>query len=140
MRILSQNNEGMKGYHGTLGTPTNMYDSFGNKLFVGDVVIVSNQDRYAKANKYLGDDYGIAFVCEENVSIARFTDENRQYVMGIANIWNDKAFEDYPIDYNTDYWDDLLSSKDGWIVHKVKDWSKVVNGERIGFLYVDEVG
>ena len=37
MRILSQTND-IKGYHGTIGTPTNMYDYRGERLFVGDVV------------------------------------------------------------------------------------------------------
>ena len=37
MRILSQTND-IKGYHGTIGTPTNMYDYRGEQLFVGDVV------------------------------------------------------------------------------------------------------
>ena len=37
MRILSKTND-IKGYHGTIGTPTNMYDYRGEQLFVGDVV------------------------------------------------------------------------------------------------------
>ena len=36
MCILSQTND-IKGYHGTIGTPTNMYDYRGEQLFVGDV-------------------------------------------------------------------------------------------------------
>ena len=37
MRILSQTND-IQGYHGTVGTPTNMYDYRGEQIFVGDVV------------------------------------------------------------------------------------------------------
>ena len=40
MRILSQTND-VKGYHGTIGTPTNMYDYRGEQLFVGDVVCIA---------------------------------------------------------------------------------------------------
>ena len=39
MRILSQTND-IKGYHGTIGTPTNMCDCRGEQLFVGDIVLV----------------------------------------------------------------------------------------------------
>ena len=35
MRILSQTND-IKGYHGTIGTLTNMYDYRGEQLFVCD--------------------------------------------------------------------------------------------------------
>lgn len=43
MRILSQTND-IKGYHGTIGTPTNMYDYRGERLFVGDVVCLVTFD------------------------------------------------------------------------------------------------
>ena len=36
MHILSKTND-IKGYHCTIGTPTNMYDYSGEQLFVGDV-------------------------------------------------------------------------------------------------------
>ena len=54
MLTLSQTKD-MKGYHGTVGTPTNMYDYRGMPLFVGDVVCLTTygddgkkQDDYDK--------------------------------------------------------------------------------------------
>lgn len=136
MKILTQENQGMRGFHGRIGDPTNMFDSFGNPLFVGDVVITSNQDKFSKQNQYLGNEYGIAFVCEENTSIANWTGRDHQYVMGIATIWDSDVFKNIPIDFN---WDELYEQMDGWIVHKIKDYSQLAIGERIGFLYVDEL-
>ena len=48
MRILSQTND-IQGYHGTVGTQTNMYDYRGERLFVGDVVCL-----VTCASMYLG--------------------------------------------------------------------------------------
>ena len=42
MHILSQTND-IRGYHGTIGTPTNMYDYRGEQLFVGDVADYSTE-------------------------------------------------------------------------------------------------
>ena len=140
MKILTQGKGGLKGFHGYVGDKTNMCDSFGNPLSVGDVVITSNQDDFSKKNRYLGNEYGIAFVCEEKTNIANWTNENKQYIMGIADIWNDTAFSDYKIDFTGDYWDALYALMDGWIVHKIKDFKDVVDGERIEFLYVEELG
>ena len=65
MRILSQTND-VKGYHGTIGTPTNMYDYRGEQLFVGDVVCLATFGVDGK-KAY---DFGIEFVCEENIDVA----------------------------------------------------------------------
>ena len=80
MGILSQTND-IKGYQGTIGTPTNMYDYRGEQLFVGDVVCIATFDVDGK-KAY---DFGIEFVCEENTDIASWTGKNHQYVMGIAS-------------------------------------------------------
>ena len=88
MRILSQTND-IKGYHGTIGTPTNMYDYRGEQLFVGDVVCLTTFGVDGK-KEY---DFGIEFVCEENIDIANYTGKNHQYVMGIANTYNNEKFK-----------------------------------------------
>ena len=80
MRILSQTND-IKGYHGTIGTQTNMYDYRGEKLCVGDVVCLTTFS-VDGVKEY---DFGIEFVCEENTNIANWTGKNHQYVMGIAS-------------------------------------------------------
>ena len=85
MLILSQTKD-MRGYHGTVGTPTNMYDYRGEQLFVGDVVCLVTFGVDGK-KAY---DFGIEFVCEENTSIANWTGKNHQYVMGIASTYNNE--------------------------------------------------
>lgn len=83
MIILSQTN-GIDGYHGTVGTPTNMCDTNGNPLYVGDLVTMYHKDYPDKS---------IGFVCEEIHSYVKWTNEENQYVMGIASIWNSERFK-----------------------------------------------
>ena len=136
MLILSQTKD-MEGYHGTVGTPTNMYDYRGMPLFVGDVVCLITYGDDGKKQ----DDYGIEFVCEENTSIANWTGTNRKYVMGIASIYNDSNFESlYGIDVKSEeWWKKFDKIDDSFRVYKVKDHSFLAIGERIGFLSVVEV-
>lgn len=136
MRILSQTND-IKGYHGTIGTPTNMYDYRGEQLFVGDVVCletfgVDGEKAY---------DYGIEFVCEENTSIANWTGKNHQYVMGIASIYNNDNFKVLDgIELNTEEWIEKFNTIDrDFRVYKVKDYSQLATGERIHFLSVVDI-
>ena len=136
MLILSQTKD-MKGYHGTIGTPTNMYDYRGMPLFVGDVVCLTIYGDDGKKQ----DDYGIEFVCEENTNIANWTGTNKKYVMGIANIYNDSNFESLDgIDVKSgEWWEKFDKIDDSFRVYKVKDHSFLAIGERIGFLSVVEV-
>ena len=136
MLILSQTND-MKGYHGTVGTPTNMYDYRGMPLFVGDVVSLTTYGDDGKKQ----DDYGIEFVCEENTSIANWTGTNKKYVMGIANTYNNSNFELLDgIDVNSEEWFERFEKiDDNFRVYKVKDHSSLAIGEKIGFLSVVEV-
>lgn len=136
MRILSKTND-IKGYHGTIGTPTNMYDYRGEQLFVGDVVCletfsVDGEKAY---------DYGIEFVCEENTSIANWTGKNHQYVMGIASIYNNDNFKVLDgIELNTEEWIEKFNTIDrDFRVYKVKDYSQLATGERIHFLSVVDI-
>ena len=136
MRILSQSND-IKGYHGTIGTPTNMYDYRGEQLFVGDVVCletfgVDGEKAY---------DYGIEFVCEENTSIANWTGKNHQYVMGIASIYNNDNFKVLDgIELNTEEWIEKFNTIDSdFRVYKVKAYSQLATGERIHFLSVVDI-
>ena len=136
MIILSQTND-MKGYHGTVGTPTNMYDYRGMPLFVGDVVVLTTYGDDGKKQ----DDYGIDFVCEENTSIANWTGTNKKYVMGISNIYNNSNFELLNgIDVESEeWWEKFEKIDDSFRVYKVKDHSLLAIGEKIGFLSVVEV-
>ena len=136
MRILSQTND-IKGYHGTIGTPTNMYDYRGMPLFVGDVVCLTTYGDDEKKQ----DDYGIEFVCEENTSIANWTGTNKKYVMGIADTYNNSNFELLDgIDVKSEEWLEKFEKiDDNFRVYKVKDHSSLALGEKIGFLSVVEV-
>lgn len=136
MRILSQTND-IKGYHGTIGTPTNMYDYRGKQLFVGDVVCLVT---YGVDGKKC-DDYGIEFVCEENINIASWTGKNRQHVMGIASIYNNENFKVLDgVEINTEEWQKKFDNIDSdFRVYKVKDHSLLAKGEKIQFLSVVDV-
>ena len=136
MLILSQTKD-MKGYHGTVGTPTNMYDYRGMPLFVGDVVCLTTYGDDGKKQ----DDYGIDFVCEENTNIANWTGIDRKYVMGIANTYNSSNFELLNgIDVDSEeWWEKFEKIDDNFRVYKVKDHSLLAIGEKIGFLSVVEV-
>ena len=136
MRILSQSND-IKGYHGTIGTPTNMYDYRGEQLFVGDVVCLETFG--VDGNKAY--DFGIEFVCEENTSIANWTGKNHQYVMGIADIYNSDNFKVLDgVELNTEEWGKKFDTIDSdFRVYKVKDHSLLAIGEKIGFLSVIDV-
>lgn len=136
MLILSQTND-MKGYHGTVGTPTNMYDYRCMPLFVGDVVCLTTYGDDGKKQ----DDHGIEFVCEEDTSITNWTGTNKQYVMGIANTYNNSNFESLNgIDVGSEeWWEKFEKIDDNFRVYKVKDHSLLAIGEKIGFLSVVEV-
>ena len=136
MRILSQTND-MQGYHGTIGTPTNMYDYCGERLFVGDVVClvtfgVNGRQLY---------NFGIEFVCEENTSIANWTGKNYQYVMGIADTYNSDNFKVLDgVKINSEEWREKFDTIDSdFRVYKVKDHSLLAIGEKIGFLSVVDI-
>lgn len=136
MRILSQTND-IKGYHGTIGTPTNMYDYRGEQLFVGDVVCLATFDVDGKKTY----DFGIEFVCEENTSIATWTGKNHQYVMGIASIYNNEKFKVLDgVELNTEEWGKKFDTIDSdFRVYKVKDHSQLAIGEKIQVLSVIDV-
>ena len=136
MRILSKTND-IKGYNGTIGTPTNMYDYRGEQLFVGDVVCLTTFDVDGK-KAY---DFGIEFVCEENTSIASWTGKNYQYVMGIAGTYNSDNFKVLDgVKINSEEWGEKIETIDSdFRVYKVKDHSQLAIGEKIDFLSVVDV-
>ena len=136
MRILSQTND-IKGYYGTVGTPTNMYDYRGEQLFVGDVVClvtfgVNGRQLY---------NFGIEFVCEEDISIVNWTGKNHQYVMGIAETYNSDNFKVLNgIKLSSEKWREKFDTIDSdFRVYKVKDHSQLAIGEKITFLSVIDV-
>lgn len=133
MLILSRTGD-IKGYHGTIGKPTNMYDCYGKQLSVGDVVCIVTVDDNGKEIT----NYGIDFICEEDTSITNYTGKSHQFVMGISSVYNNEKFKVLEgIEMNTDEWNekfDTISSD--FRVYKVKDHSHLVVGEKISFLSV----
>ena len=128
--ILSQT-EDTKGYHGTIGKPTNMCDSSGNPLFIGDIVTMYHKDYTDKS---------IAFVCEEDHNFAKWTNDEHQYVMGISSVWNSERFKAITASiYDDNICDQIYDISENWNVQKVKDFAELVIGERLGFLYVRDV-
>ena len=136
MRILSQTND-IQGYHGTIGTQTNMYDYRGERLFVGDVVCLVTFGVDGK-KEY---DFGIEFVCEENTSIANWTGKNNQYVMGIASTYNSDNFKVLDgVEINSEEWGEKFYTIDrDFRIYKVKDHSLLAIGEKVGFLSVVDI-
>ena len=136
MRILSQTND-IQGYHGTVGTPTNMYDYRGERLFVGDVVCLVT---FGVGGRQLYN-FGIEFVCEEDISIANWTGKNHQYVMGIAETYNSDNFKVLDgIKLSSGKWREKFNTIDSdFRVYKVKDHSQLAIGEKITFLSVIDV-
>lgn len=136
MRILSRTGD-MKGYHGIIGTPTNMYDYYGKQLSVGDVVCIITVDAAGKEIS----NHGIDFVCEEDTSIVNYTGKNHQYVMGISSVYNNENFKVLEgIEMNTDEWNEKFDNiGSDFRVYKVKDHSRLVAGEKIDFLSVVDV-
>ena len=136
MLILSQTND-MRGYHGTIGTPTNMYDYRGKQLFVGDVVCLTTFGVDGKKDY----DFGIDYVCEENTKIANWTGKNQQYVMGIARTYNNENFKVLDdVELNSEEWFERFDTIDSdFRVYKVKDHSQLAIGEKINFLSVVDV-
>lgn len=147
MKILSSNGNGMQGFHGKIGTPTAMFDYYGNRLYVGDVVATVTYG----VNGALSYEYGIHWVCEEDPEIASFTGEKQQFVMGIASVYSSSRFNEvfgdhfYKINKLNAYHSEEFYAglekivQHEWSVFRVKSFCDVVNGEKIDGLCVEEV-
>lgn len=103
---------------GTVGQPTRFVDASGNSLFVGDIVVVTD------------DDFGIISLT------AVVSDEFTTYSNGL-HIIKDGPVEHFVMGIKgVD-----LDSPGTWTVRKVKDHSDVISGEHwesYGFSYKDE--
>ena len=136
MRILTQDGK-MSGYHGTVGTPTNMYDIEGNRLYVGDVIGMTTRG----INGKIAYAFGIGYVCEENTDIASWTGKNHRYVMGVSSTFSDERFSALEnVEYDSDkWWEALYGIVEEWALFRVKSYEDLVVGEKVGFLRVAEV-
>lgn len=107
---------------GVIGTLTGLKDCCGNELKVGDVALLLNIEDYDKSKNRITDQYGLEFVCEETGDGGT---ELGCFVMGIANDYNN--FNNIITENNSDFQ-----------IFKVKDCSKVVNGEQWGIVKAAE--
>lgn len=143
-KILTSGDGGIDRFHGYVGDLTELHDSFGKQLFIGDLVLICHNYEYDKG-KFSSTEYGVAYVCEENTSITDWTGRNHQFVMGLANVYtslNEKLMNiDFELNEDGEevWWDDLLDSTDGWIVRKIKNHSDVVSGEKWDHIYLKEI-
>ena len=113
---------------GTCGEQTELFDSFGNSLSVGDLVAVYQKD-FVKEISVCDPEYvvcpigggyeGTPFImglksCERNT---------HYYYDGEEVTWEDKH------DYVEDTYDSVENPSFKWLVKKIKDWQKTVDGE-----------
>lgn len=105
---------------GVIGKPTELYDSDGIQLFVGDLVslAVYNEDNPGEFQCY----YGVEYVCDNE-----FQDDGldvKTYVMGVAS----EHFE-----YQDGFKESIVyQNHKKWRIRKVKGFERLVNGERWG--------
>ena len=126
MKKILMSGECIMGY---TGTETDLIDSYGNKLFIGDLVSLS---AYDKDNPELFNDfYGVEFVCDN-----RFCNdglEKHMFVMGIASDHKQK-FDDFGGNV-------VCQNHKEWRLRRVKGYEELVDGERWGavrVLFVEE--
>ena len=99
--------------HGTCGTPTKLIDNAGERLRVGDIVMVSSQE-----SELAPWHHGLSVVVENRPQLTGNAPAPDAYVMGIVSV-----------DVNND---------EHWIVTRVKRWEDVIDGEHwksYGFNY-----
>lgn len=102
---------------GTVGQPTRFVDASENRLFVGDIVVISNDSGIISLTAVVSDEfttYSNGFHSIKDGPVEHF-------VMGIKSV--------------------DLDSPGTWAVSKVKDHSDVISGEHwksYGFSYKDE--
>lgn len=109
---------------GYVGGSTKLIDSYGNKLYTGDLISLSYYD---KNNPEVFNDYfGVEFVCNNE-----FQDnglEKKIYVMGIAS--EHKQYED---NFEGTI---IKQNHKEWRIRKVKGFEELVNGEKWGAVRV----
>lgn len=82
----------------------------------------------------------VGFVCDENHEYAVWLAVEQPYVMGIASIWNSENFKQVTASVDDDdIWEQIENIAEDWVVRKVKDFSKLVVGEKWGFLSARDI-
>lgn len=113
---------------GTCGKPTELFDSFGNQLMVGDLVSVYQKD-YVKEISVCDPEY---VVCPDGGG-----ENGLPFIIGLKGCKRNTNYyfdgeEVAPTD-EYDYIEDTYDSDENpsfkWIVKKIKDWKRTVDGE-----------
>lgn len=137
MLILTFNKDiPLKGYYGTVGEETTMFDFSGNRLKVGDIVgIVHKSERGNLSNYQLG------VVVHSKSDIVNYG-EDEKFVLGLRDEFNETLFGELPeIDVedmeNEDdpryqaFWEKVYELTEGWQILKVKGCEDLINGEKL---------
>lgn len=119
---------------GHIGKETELYDSYGERLYTGDLVALSLYDEN-NPDKY-EDYYGIEYICHNE-----FQDnglQERTFVMGLAAAHhmyhNGEPTDDSEL---ADYQESVvIQNHKKWRLRKVKGYENVVNGETWGAVAV----
>ena len=111
-------------FMGICGEPTNLSDSYGEELFVGDLLVV-----FSEEHKNILNMCGLEYVVN---------DSDSPFIMGLKGTherkteyyldgdYSDETNYDYKIDY---YVSNENSYELKWLIKKVKGYESVVNGE-----------
>ena len=92
--------------YGKCGLVTDMVDSVGAALFIGDIVVIAS-----KVSSGISCFWGLSVVVEDRPDLVSRAEYKKPFIMGIADV-----------DINTD---------DEWYVKKIKHWEDCVNGEHM---------
>ncbi len=108
-------------YMGTCGKPTILADSFGEELFVGDLVLIYSAEHCKEIS---------AGEPEYIVS----PDDEESFIMGLKSCKKETHYYrdgEESTENNYDWKEDTYDSEKGfmWIVKKVKSYEKTVDGE-----------
>lgn len=128
-----------KVHMGTCGEPTGLYDSFGNELMVGDLVSIYEKE-YVREINVVDPEY---VVCPNGNG-----EDGTPFVMGLksckrnTHYFNDgeEVTREDGYEFAEDTYDSMEHPGYKWLVRKVKDWSRTVDGEAWGGVTVRTSG
>lgn len=113
---------------GICGEPTNLTDSYGEELFVGDLVVVFSEEYKSYLNmcdlEYIVNDADVPFIMGLKNSYQK---ETEYYLNG--ELSNEKSY-DFKADYYVSSNSENITSR--WLIKKVKGYEDIVVGEKWG--------
>lgn len=104
-----------KCFQGEVGKPSGLTDVDGNKLYIGDVVLLLNIDDYDRSHNRITSQFGLEYVCQ-NSKDCNYDEDI--FVMGIKGSYQNHEGE--------------ITQDEEWDVFRVKSFVDVVEGETWG--------